>query len=348
MTKHLRNEALRRGCGLVRRTREIGSYRSNNRSTDVVYILRWPDNLIKVGISGRSPGRVKEWRCQCKMHGETCFVLAMVNGTRKEEQAILKYFHELRSERNGELLRAEPRLIRYIRWLRNQFYVEVEEDFGENVPTDVEIVDSSGWVPTPERSTAPVGGGPIFELCGYAGDENHLGERVLRGDDYYTPVNLIETVQNFYDGIDLDPASHSVANRVVRANKFFGTSENGLLQKWQGRVWLNPPFEKWPEFALKLVDSLDDTEEIIALCSLPSLSTGYMRPCLDRLNCICIIAGRPVFWGPQVVPGDVAPAGYALLYYGQRGELFAEAFSQHGIVLSPTRQPTVIDESMEA
>ena len=52
-------------------------------------------------------------------------------------------------------------------------------------------------------------------------------------------------------GIDLDPASNAEANRVVRAEVFFSSADDGLGKSWEGRVWLNPPYS--PEKGLMTI-----------------------------------------------------------------------------------------------
>lgn len=59
--------------------------------------------------------------------------------------------------------------------------------------------------------------------------------------EHYTPGFIVEASRNLLGVIELDPASNSIANEVVKANKFFTKEENGLKQKWQGKVFLNPP-----------------------------------------------------------------------------------------------------------
>jgi len=61
----------------------------------------------------------------------------------------------------------------------------------------------------------------------------------------YTPAVYIEAARAVMGGIDLDPASNALAQKTVKASRWYGEQENGLLQKWEGRVipW-HPPFSR--------------------------------------------------------------------------------------------------------
>lgn len=58
-------------------------------------------------------------------------------------------------------------------------------------------------------------------------------------DEWYTPPHIIRSLGEF----DLDPATSLVAYNLNRsADNFYTAKENGLIQPWNGRVWLNPPY----------------------------------------------------------------------------------------------------------
>src|SRR5262245_6844094 len=61
-------------------------------------------------------------------------------------------------------------------------------------------------------------------------------------NEWYTPPAYLEAARLVLGGIDLDPASSDVAQRRVRAGRYFTKKDDGLSRPWRGRVWLNPPY----------------------------------------------------------------------------------------------------------
>lgn len=60
--------------------------------------------------------------------------------------------------------------------------------------------------------------------------------------EHYTPAFIVEAARYALGGvIDLDPASCTAANNVVKARTIFTKATNGNSQPWKGSVFLNPP-----------------------------------------------------------------------------------------------------------
>ena len=82
-----------------------------------------------------------------------------------------------------------------------------------------------------------------------------IAQHLSKTAERYTPAVVAEKAHTLMGGIDLDPASSWLANRAIRAKKYFGTGErngelvfvDGFYNKWAGRVFLNPPGGRAPK-----------------------------------------------------------------------------------------------------
>jgi hypothetical protein len=76
--------------------------------------------------------------------------------------------------------------------------------------------------------------------------------------DWITPPEIIDAARATLGVIDLDPASSGLANKIVRATRYYGVGsavENGFTTEWSGRVFLNPPGGRCDERGVRVVSS---------------------------------------------------------------------------------------------
>ena len=67
---------------------------------------------------------------------------------------------------------------------------------------------------------------------------NEYENIATRSNEWYTPKELFD---NFNTKFDLDPCSPGV-DHWVPAKKIFTKKDDGLSKKWEGFVFMNPPF----------------------------------------------------------------------------------------------------------
>lgn len=64
-------------------------------------------------------------------------------------------------------------------------------------------------------------------------------------NEWCTPPWILDLVRQVFDGaIDLDPCSSALAEPLVQAKYCFDQHADGLEQRWEGKVFVNPPFGK--------------------------------------------------------------------------------------------------------
>ena len=165
-------------------------------------------------------------------------------------------------------------------------------------------------------------------------------------NERYTPEYIIQLARKTMGEIDIDPASCEVANNLlVKATQYFDKDTNGLLQEWNGRIWLNPPYERGliESFIDKLLEEyrIGRATQAIVLTHNASETRWYGR-LLEESTAICIVSGRIRFYaindGNQVYQPKGAPLqGQFITYLGNNWETFCATFKTLGTCLRPVR-----------
>jgi len=71
-------------------------------------------------------------------------------------------------------------------------------------------------------------------------------------DERYTPRWIFDTLNLQFD---LDPCAPVGGIPYAPVKKYYTEADDGLTKKWNGRVWLNPPFSKPKLFMEKFIDN---------------------------------------------------------------------------------------------
>ncbi len=152
----------------------------------------------------------------------------------------------------------------------------------------------------------------------------------------YTPAKYIEAARQVMGGIDLDPASNMHAQKTVKATDWYDEDENGLLQEWKGRVFLNPPYA-YPtvgHFIEKLCAEFRAGSVTAAvLLTNNNTDTKWWHLAATVSAGVCFTAGRINFYkedGSITQPTN----GQTFFYFGNDQAVFADVFGEHGLILS--------------
>jgi len=156
-------------------------------------------------------------------------------------------------------------------------------------------------------------------------------------NEWYTPPEYINAARSAMGDIDCDPASSAIANKTVKAEIYFTEKENGLANKWNGRVWMNPPYAQplCQQFCSALVEKYQ-AKEIEQACVLVNNATEtvWQQEMLSACAAVCFVKGRVRFIDIAGNPG--APLqGQVLLYFGNSVTTFKKHFESFGLIFVP-------------
>jgi hypothetical protein len=165
-------------------------------------------------------------------------------------------------------------------------------------------------------------------------------------NEWYTPAKYVEAAREVMGGIDLDPASSKLANTVVKAKKYFTEKDDGLSQKWFGRVLNNPPYgDLGPKFVAKLIDEYENGEvsEAVLLVN-PRTDAAWFQNLFDYT--LCFTDHRIKFW-KDGGSSDSPTQGSVFVYLGMNKDKFSEVFGQFGAVVAKAEKPMAALQNAE-
>src|SRR5215204_2535296 len=139
-------------------------------------------------------------------------------------------------------------------------------------------------------------------------------------NEWFTPAEHIELARAVLGEIDLDPASHAKAQKVVKAKQYLTKADNGLAGEWRGRVWLNPPYAQpaIAEFVSKMcAERLANRVSAAIMLTHNYTDTAWFHEAAGVADAICFTRGRVKFYEPG---GAIAAPtqGQAFFYFGDK------------------------------
>lgn len=214
---------------------------------------------------------------------------------------------------------------------RDGKYAEAVDQVAETVP-DIRGKVRSGEVTKSDVVEAAKSPEKAAEILSKPHVSNNSGN-----NEWYTPTEFCESARAVMGEITLDPASCKVANKQVKAKKFYTQEQDGLDREWDGRVWLNPPYGQplIAEFAKKVVlewQSGRIAEAIVLVNN--ATETAWFQLMLAEAAAVCFKAGRIRFLDSDGEPSKTPLQGQAFLYFGSNGKKFCKEFAQYGRCMS--------------
>lgn len=127
--------------------------------------------------------------------------------------------------------------------------------------------------------------------------------------EWYTPAWLFAALGLAFD---LDPCAPEGGVPWVPAARHFTRADDGLAQRWTGRVWLNPPYgAELPRWVGRLADHGDG----IALV-LSRTDTRWFHRAMEVAEVVCFLRGRLDFVPGPGVRASRPQVGAILLPFG--------------------------------
>lgn len=128
-------------------------------------------------------------------------------------------------------------------------------------------------------------------------------------DEWYTPKEVIDSLGQF----DLDPCA-PIVPLWRTATVMYNKNDDGLVQEWSGRVWLNPPYSR-PLIEL-FVRKLATHGNGIALLFNRCDSKLFQDVVFEEAKAIKFLKNRIRFYRPDGRQGNSPGCGSVLVAFG--------------------------------
>jgi hypothetical protein len=127
-------------------------------------------------------------------------------------------------------------------------------------------------------------------------------------DEWLTPPSIVKALGTF----DLDPCS-PVNRPWPTALRHLTVEDDGLMHKWTGRIWMNPPYgDDTAEWMQRLAQHGNG----IALVFARTETAWFFDTVWRKASAVFFFRGRIAFYHVTGEQGDAAGAPSVLVAYG--------------------------------
>lgn len=129
-------------------------------------------------------------------------------------------------------------------------------------------------------------------------------------DEWYTPKEVLDALGKF----DLDPCA-PIHPLWQTADVMYDKTIDGLSQKWEGRVWLNPPYSRplIELFVQRLAEHGNGVALLFNRCELKI----FQDVIFEKATAMKFLRHRIRFYRPDGTRGDSPRCGNILVAFGK-------------------------------
>lgn len=153
-------------------------------------------------------------------------------------------------------------------------------------------------------------------------------------NEWFTPIQYIESARKVMGGIDIDPASSKFGQSRIKAKLFYTATNSGLNYEWQGRMWLNPPYSqplqsRFIDKAITEYKRGNLTEAIILTNNYTD--TAWFHGAEKVAVLLCFTKGR-IRFEKENCELATPTQGSVFFYIGKNKDTFIKEFKQYGFI----------------
>lgn len=146
----------------------------------------------------------------------------------------------------------------------------------------------------------------------YGRDRINAGLFSSNEESWATPQSLFDALHEEFH-FTLDPCA---SERNAKCHRYFTKDDDGLAQKWDGVVFMNPPYGRtigqWIEKAYR-----ESLRGVTVVCLIPARTdTAYWHDYVMRSDEVRFIRGRLHFGGDHERTAHNAPFPSAVVVFG--------------------------------